>query len=273
VLGAVTMLLAVAAIAVTGASGAWIALGFLGKSAVEAGAVRGWRAIFHADAAPFRSGPEWVGQIMTYLVANTDYLVIAVLLGPVDLSLYVIAYRVAAAVPALTATAFTQVTFLDSSAAVTPEARQRAYEAHVRRAGLLGAVGGIGVAAVAPVMPLVLGADWDPVVPLMVVLAVAVPWRMVLGITVAQAITAGHARGVVRWETGRLVAMAAAVAGAALASGLLAATVAVSAVSIASITVEHVLSCRVAAVRRDRLVVPAAGVGIVVALALGVLLS
>ena len=122
-------------------------------------------------------------------------------------------------------------------------------------------------------MPVVLGADWQPVVPLMVLLAMAVPTRMLYGITVAQAITAGGARSVVRWEAGRLVATAAAVAAAAVAGGLLAATAAVAAVSITSISVEHLLSCRVARVRPDRLVLPWAVAATLMTLGLAVLLS
>ena len=46
-------------------------------------------------------------------------------------------------------------------------------------------------------MPFVLGSDWEPVVPLMVLLAVAVPTRMLLGINVALAITEISHYGVV----------------------------------------------------------------------------
>ena len=273
VLGAVAMLAVTAVIVVSGVSGAWIAVALLAKGAVEAGSVRGYRAILHEGPASFRPGPEWVGQIMTYLVANTDYFVIAVLLGPVDLSLYVIAYQTTAAVPVLTAKAFMQMTFLDSSAATSPEARQRAYGSHVRRALALGIAGGLVVAVVAPVMPFVLGSDWEPVVPLMVLLAVAVPTRMLLGINVALAITAGGARAVVRWEAGRLVATAVVVATAAAIGGLVPATAAVAAVSSAAITVEHLLACRVAGVRPDRLVVPWTITAVLLAIGLAVALS
>jgi O-antigen/teichoic acid export membrane protein len=256
ILGAATMLVAVAVIVATRAPGVWIGVGLAGKSAVEALSVRDWRGVYRDGAPTFRPGAEWFGQIMTYLVANTDYVLIALLLGPVDLSLYVIAYQATAAVPVLAGKAFMQVTFLDSSAAASAGERQRAYRTHVRRAGALGLAGGLGVAVVAPVMPLVLGTDWEPIVPLMVILAVSVPARMLLGITVAQAITAGAARAVVRWEAGRLVATATAVAVAASTRGLVATAAAVAAISTASIAVEHVRSCRVADVHPDRLVVP-----------------
>ena len=274
VLGAVTMLAATGAVVASNGSGAWIGLGLLAKSGVEAAVVGRSPAIYREGASSFRPGPEWVGQIMTYLVANTDYFLIAVLLGPVDLSLYVVAYQATAAVPLLAGKAFMQMTFLDASAATTAQGRQEAYSSHVRRAGALGIAGGVRGRR--------RGADH------------AVGARRRLGTDrvvdgrpgrrrprphaarhhrCAQGITGGAATAVVRWEAGRLVAMATSVAAAAVTGGLLAAATAVAVVSTASITVEHVLSCRVAGVRPHRLVVPWAVAAAVLAAALAAVLA
>ena len=75
------------------------------------------------------------------------------------LSLYVIAFRVAVAVPAFLANPITQTAFLDSSAAAPPDRRQPTYD-HLRRVGSIGIVGGARLVVAAPLLPWVLGSDW-----------------------------------------------------------------------------------------------------------------
>ena len=48
---------------------AWVAVPFVLKHVVEVVGIRSWTDAFAPDGEPARSGPEWLGQVMTYLVA------------------------------------------------------------------------------------------------------------------------------------------------------------------------------------------------------------
>lgn len=263
--GVVVVLLAGGGVAAVGAA-------FVAKHLVEVLVVRTWAVRFAEDGVPARSGPEWLGQVMTYLVANADYVVLGLLLAPADLSRYAVAFRVASALPALVANPITQTAFLDLAAA-DASARQDVHDGIRRQVLRLGSVGGLAVLVAAPVLPLLLGEAWAGVGALVAVLAVAVPFRLLLGMSVAQAITVGRARAVVGWESVRLVVVAGATAVGAVAGGVLWATVGVSVATVVSIAVTYVLSARVAQVRPWSLVGPAAAVAVASAAVLGAVLA
>jgi O-antigen/teichoic acid export membrane protein len=260
-----------AVLAVLDAPVAVIGLLFVVKLGLEIALIRAWRPSFSADGDPARSGAEWLGQVMTYLVANVDYVLVAWLLGPEDLSVYVIAFRFAAAVPAFLAGPITQTSFVEYAAAGEHE-RQAIYGRLLARIVTLGLAGVAALVVVAPLLPVVLGSAWDDVTPVMVVLAIAVPWRLLLGTTVALAITRGRARPLVVWETGRLIVMSIAVI-VASAAGLIWVAAAVSAGAVLTIGLEHLASTNVAGLRAPRWFLPAtavttvlvAGVAVVVA--------
>jgi O-antigen/teichoic acid export membrane protein len=224
----------------------WAAVPFVVKHLVEVVGVRSWSGAFAADGVAARSGAEWLGQVMTYLVANVDYVLIGWLLGPELLSLYVIAFRFASSVPAFLANPITQTAFLDFAAA-PPERRQPTYDHLLRRVGSIGTVGALVLVVAAPLLPWVLGSDWSQTAPLLALLAVAVPWRLLLGSTVALAITAGGARLVVVWEAARLVATAGLVV-IATSGGLSTTAAIVSFSTVVLLAAEHALACRLAAV-------------------------
>lgn len=226
----------------------WIVAVFVAKSVVELVTVRTWRDMFSPEGLRARSGPEWLGQVMTYLVANADYVVVASTLGPSDLARYVVSFRVASALPSLVAHPVTQSAFVELAAA---EDRDPIHRSIVRRALLAGGAGAVLVLAAAPVLPWVLGGEWEGTGAVMAVLAPAVPIRMLLGTTVALAITVGAARQVVVWEAGRLVAVAAATAAGAVLGGLVPAAGAASAATIVSVGAEHVLAARSASIPPD----------------------
>lgn len=228
----------------------WAAVPFVLKHLVEVVTVRSWPDAFGTDGTPARSGPEWLGQVMTYLVANVDYVLIGWLLGPELLSLYVIAFRFASSVPAFLANPITQTAFLDFADA-PPERRQPTYDRLVHRVGSVGVVGALVLVVAAPLLPLVLGSEWSQTAPLLALLAVAVPWRLLLGTTIALAITAGGARLVVVWESARLVGMAVLVVLAA-PSGLSTTAAVVSLGTVVFLAVEHALACRLARIAPPR---------------------
>lgn len=238
-----------------------VGLGLLAKLATEALLLRDWRSMFVTEGATRGSTGEWLGQVMTYVIANVDYLLIGLLMSPEDLSRYVIAFRVASAAPALLASPLTQAAFIEM-ADTDPVHRQESYDGLVRRIAALGGLGVAVVAAGAPVVGWFLGSSWAGVGALMVILAWAIPWRLLLGPSVAMAVTAGKAWRVVAWESGRLVAVATAVViGAQF--GLVQVAAAMAGTTILALTIEHVLSTRTVDVDVRPLTVGAAGVGIV----------
>jgi O-antigen/teichoic acid export membrane protein len=247
---------------------AWAALPFVAKHLVETAGIRSWHSAFSTDGIPARSGPEWLGQIMTYLVANVDYVLIGWLLGPELLSLYVIAFRFAATVPAFLANPITQTAFIEF-AEVGGDQRQPVYDHLLRRITVIGIAGTALLLVAAPLLPIVLGPDWDQTAPLLALLAIAVPWRLLLGTTVALAITAGRARLVVGWESVRLVVMAAMVV-VATRGGLSTTAAVVSLGTVVLLAGEHVLACRVGRVHPPRWMIAATAVVACVLLALAV---
>lgn len=271
VAGAVVFLAGVAVVAALDVDAAWVTVPFVLKHVVEVASIRSWTGTFAPDGEPARSGPEWLGQVVTYLVANVDYVLIGWLLGPELLSLYVIAFRFASAVPAFLATPITQTAFLDLAEASTTD-RQGVYDGLLRRIAMIGAVGTALLLVGAPVLPWLLGSEWEQTAPLLALLAVAVPWRLLLGTTVALAITAGRAREVVVWESGRLVVTAGAVA-LATAGGLSTTAAVVSLATIVLLAGEHALAGRVGHVAVPRPLVAASGAAALLLLVLAAVLA
>jgi O-antigen/teichoic acid export membrane protein len=174
--------------------------------------------------------------------------------------------------PALVANPITQGAFVDLAEATEEDHRQTAYDTVVRRALSTGVLAAIGLMAAAPALQAVLGEAWSGTAALIVVLALSVPFRLLLGATIAQAITAGAARQVVMWEFGRLVLVTtAAVVGASFS--LMAATAAISVATIVSVTGEHRLAASVSGTRMDRRLVPAAGMAVAAVIVVAVVFS
>ena len=269
--GAVVFGLGIVAVIAGDAGVAQVAGVFVAKQLVEIVLLRGWAGAFASDGVRANAGPEWLSQVFTYLIANVDYVLIALLRSPEDLSVYVVAFRVASVAPALLARPITHAAYIDLPAAA-PESRQGVYDGLMRKAGRSGLVGVVVVLVLALLIPLFLGSDWVETGQIMAILAVAVPWRMVLGVTVAVAITSGHAWKVVRWESMRMIAMAVAVVvGASI--GLVATATAVAVATIGTIAVEHDWATRIAWLSPRRSVRRGAVGGVVVATAVGLVIS
>ena len=235
--GAAAILAVVAAVWAADVGVAWFGVGLVAKHVVEVAVARGWRKSFAADGDAPRSGAEWLGQIASYAVANVDYLVVGLVLTPAELSIYVIAFRMASALPALLGGPITNTAFVELADAA-PQDRAEARARVLRRARRFGFLGGAAVLVAAPILPFVLGPSWSGTGWLVAVLAPAVPFRLLLGTAVAGAIVSGAARRVVGWESARLVAVgAAALVGAMF--GLIPATGMVSIMTIVSLTAVH----------------------------------
>ena len=237
----------------------------VGKGLLEFAAQGARLDVLASDGAPVHAGLEWLGQAVTYGVANVDYLLVGLLLGPADLAVYAVAFRLASGPSSVLAAPLTRSAFVGFAG--TSDARDRA----IGRLHRLLAVGGFGgiaaVAAVAIVLPAFLGDAWSSTAALAIVLAVALPWRLALGPTVALAITAGRADRVVAWELARLGLVAGAVVIGAVLGGLGAASIAAASATIIGIAVAHDRALRlVGATRSPRRWWSAAGVGLAVVL-------
>jgi hypothetical protein len=248
-----------------------LAVVFVVKHLVEIALTGSGLARFAPGGAPVGSSAEWFGQVLTYLVANVDFVAVALLLGSADLSRYLVGFRLAAAIPALLAVPVTQVAFLDLSGHTGDEA-QPITDGLVRRAFRLGVLGGGAALVAAVVVPALLGSEWEGTGAVTALLALAVPWRMLLGVTVAMALTAGRPEAVVRWEAIRLVAVGIAVVLAATAS-IEAVAAAVAAMAVVGITVEHGAAARLVGVHVRREVVVGAAVMVPVVVAAAFLLA
>ena len=103
----------------------------------------------------------------------------------------------------------------DLAGAESPDVREQRYLHYLHRLFVLGVVSAIAMSLGALLLPLVLGGQWETVAPTVIVLAIAVPWRMAFGQAGALAVAARHAAFVVRWELVQLVCFAAAFTAAA----------------------------------------------------------
>jgi O-antigen/teichoic acid export membrane protein len=267
--GALCLLMVIAAVWGFDLGVGWFALGLVVKHAVEIVLVQGWRVAFSESGGLARSGAEWLGQVLSYAVANVDYLVVGVLLTPAELSTYVVAFRMGSALPALVGGPITNTAFVELADA--PGEHRALVRARVlRRARWAGLVGTVGVLVMAPILPILLGPAWSGTGWLVAILAPAIPFRMLLGTAVANAITLGGARLVMVWELCRLVAVGvAAMLGGMF--GLIPATALVSATTVVSLTAVHQLSGRLAGVRAMRREWSAACVALVAVAVLGLM--
>jgi hypothetical protein len=163
----------------------------------------------HGARRPWRN--EWVGQLLTFAASNVDYLVVIAVLSPAALSIYLMAFRLTSAVPAVAAQPLTQETLLQLAAADRTAAAGivRSVRARSLRLGLVA----VGVAALAGVgLEALLGPAWRHLALATVVLAPMIPFRLILGVSVAALLRAGQAGRVVRAEWLRLALVAGSVA-------------------------------------------------------------
>lgn len=183
---------------------------FVARSLVEAVALRRWStAAFAASGTLLRARWVWVTQVLSYLSANIDYVVVGLVLGPVDLGIYSLAYRAASFLPS-------QVSFVVGRVAILALAdktgvdRWRAARALVVRLFLLGSVAALVALVAAPLVPDLLGRQWEPSVDVILVLLIGVPWRLVLPVAAILALIEDKTRALVPWEVARLGLTAAA---------------------------------------------------------------
>lgn len=218
--------------------------------------------VFAVDGSHPELGSLWGTQASAFAVANVDYLLVGVMLGPVAFSIYTIGYRVAVALPSVLAYVATRTAIADLGAASTTAEREARLTRYVRPLFGLGVVGAFMAAVAALVLPLLLGSEWADVRPTVIVLAIAVPWRMIFGQAGALALVARRARALVGWQLAQL-AMFTIVLGAAASIGYGVFVGAVAGAWIITVFFVERAATRAAGVMGWRALAPASVVGVV----------
>ena len=243
-----------------GATGA----GLLGKQLVEVALLREWRAAFGADGDRPELRALWGSQVLAYVIANVDYLVVGIVLSPAAFSVYVLSFRVANVLPAQVASVVGRVSLVEFAASTDATVRQDSYDRYVRRLFGAGVLGGLLTVFAAPLLPLALGESWDPARWIVVLLAFGVPWRLTLGLAGAMAVAAGARGRLLAWECVRLATSVLAFYVAARA-GLAELAAGVTIVSVIAVLALHEAAGAASGVRPWRRLLPAALVTVVLA--------
>ena len=251
-----------AALAITGAA-------FIAKQVVEAVVTRGWRPLFSHDGDEVHTFAIWGSQVLSFASKNVDYLIVGLVFSPAAFGLYSLGWRAANVAPAQISRIVIRVSMVGF--ARDEGGRQELYDRYNRSTFGIGLAAGLLTAVGAFLLPLVLD-EWGSATMVIVIMALAVPFRMVLGVAVSLAMGVGSSRRLLVFEVARLVASFVIIGGAALLGfGAL-----VAAVTIISIVVAEVYNrdfTRVAGLRPVRYLLPAAVVASLVAMALAPLVE
>ncbi len=171
----------------------------------EAWLLPSWQRGVTDDGEPLGAPLEWVSQAVTFAAANVDYAVVAVVFGGKALAVYTLAFRTASGAFALLANPLTQRALVDLGQAGPdqPEELDRQLRTVLRRQALAGAAAAVVAVVVAPLVSWALDASWDQTLALTIVLAAALPARLLVGPAIALGL-AVRRRWLVIWvECGR----------------------------------------------------------------------
>jgi O-antigen/teichoic acid export membrane protein len=181
-------------------------LALVAKQLVEVIVVRGWRQQF-GDVEPLRDTRVlWWAQVVAYAIANVDYLILGLFQPAEVFSVYVLAFRLANALPSQLSFVAGRVLSVDL-ASEDHGARQEVYRSYTRSLFVLGAGGAIITALLAQLLPDILGDDWKAITWVLTALACAVPWRMVLGVAGTLAVVAQRSHSLLRLELAHLAVL------------------------------------------------------------------
>lgn len=182
-----------------------VGAGLVTKHVLEALIARRHENVFARAGVADEIGALWLTQALAFAIANVDYLLVGITLGPSAFSVYSIAYRLAVGVPATVAYVASRTAVAEMATVDGRTERELQYGRYLKPLFVLGAAAGLAVAVSAPMLASVLGQQWSQVAPAAAVLAIALPWRMIAGQAGALAITGGNTRRLVRWEIKRLL--------------------------------------------------------------------
>lgn len=231
--------------------------------------IRDWREDFSQSGDKARSLSTWLTQLLAFATANVDYLLGGLLLGPEFLSVYLVSFRIANAVPSQVGAVVSRVALADLAAG-SPSDRSASYRHISARVAVVGVITALLTIGAAPLIPLILGSRWREVAVVTVILAAAVPFRLLMGVAGSLALAANRVRHLARVELWRL----AATAGLLLMGGLLsepAFAVGASLAAIWSALALHWALAESAGAKRLTWMLPAVMLGSIVAVLFGML--
>lgn len=234
VAGSATLVVGLAIAAMT-ASPAVLAIALVVRYSVEAALLPSWRAAVAEDGRALGAPLEWIGQAVTFAAANADYAVVALWFGGDALAVYTLAFRTASGAFALLANPLTQRALVDLGqiGPDQPEELRSHNLVVLRRQSLAGAVAVAAAVAIAPMVSYALDAQWDQTLPLTIVLAAALPARLLVGPAVALGLALGRRALVIGVESARgLFVVGAGAAAAGVGATLLQVTMALTAATI-----------------------------------------
>jgi len=236
-------------------------LALVAKQLVEVVVVRTWREQF-ADVEPVRDTRIlWWAQVVAYAIANVDYLILGLFQPAEVFSVYVLAFRLANALPSQLSFVAGRVLSVDL-AAESDGARQEVYRRYTKTLFLLGSGGAVATGILAQLLPDVLGEEWRTITWVLTALACSVPWRMVLGVAGTLAVVAQRSQDLLTLELIHLTLLVAAYAAAA-AVELRAFVVTVGGSVVIANLAYHRVAGRMAGIRPWSQLVPLAGATLV----------
>lgn len=193
------------------------AIGLCVKALVEILVLRNSPSPFDSSGgiAPLRQ--LWIAQVLSYASGNVDFLIAVVILGPRALSVYVVAFRVASAIPSQVANVAGRLAVVDFAQATLPNDLRHAYSTYLKRVLAVGVTGAGVTLAVAPLVAWLLGHEWSTTAWVVAVLAISVPWRMLLTVASSAILTDNTTSLTMHLEVTRLVLTAFALAAGAAA--------------------------------------------------------
>lgn len=168
---------------------------------VVAGGLASLRLRLGGVDRPLTSGPLVLSQGLGYAIANVDYIIALSVLGPSVLGVYVLGFRAANLAPAQISSAVWPVALNELSGDGGYSDR---YRRLLRSVLALGFGAAVCTSLAAPILPLVLGGRWADVVPVILLLVPAIPFRLTLGLAGSLLIARGLEARLVTYETWRL---------------------------------------------------------------------
>lgn len=181
-----------------------VAAGLASKHAVEALVDQGWADAFALQGPPKWGSAVWLSGLLNFAIANVDFLIVVVVVSGDAFSIYSLGFRVAAVFVAQVSYVVSRVALVDFGEAHRAGNLDDVYRHRRKQMFVGGVVAGIATAALSPLLPVVLGPQWRAVEGVVVVLSIAVPWRMCGGLGLMSAIAVGEARRLAGWEASRL---------------------------------------------------------------------
>lgn len=186
------------------------------KHAVEALWVRRSSRVFSAAGVAGWSPSIWLAGVLTFAIGNVDFVLVGIFFSTAVFSLYTLAFRISSLLVAQVSYVVQRVALVDFGESPTPVELASAYGHRVRQLFGAGVATALLTALASPLLPWIIGSQWTPAVAVIMVLAVATPWRMVGGLGGYLAIAVDGSRQLARWEASRLVVLTLWLVGAAL---------------------------------------------------------